>query len=65
MSEIHDAVSETIASYLRDPPDTDYQRGHLAAFLEMAGIVGLDDEDPAAFAAAQRLLSPATDDEAA
>jgi hypothetical protein len=63
MPEVYDVIASNIASFLRDPPDTDFQRGHLAAHLELARIVGLDKDDPTAIAAAQKLLSTETDDE--
>lgn len=35
MEELHDEIEMVLDSYMRDPADSPYQRGYLAAFLDL------------------------------
>ena len=36
-------LADMIRSFDKDPPDTDYQRGYLAALVELAKAMGEDE----------------------
>jgi len=42
MDEIKDYLTEAFDLYRKDPPDTDFQKGYLAALLEVASEIGLE-----------------------